>query len=247
MPITHKVDDSGGCGDLVIDKVKEAMDILETETDGLVQFEEINKSNVDLTINCIDREAVLEQLKEDSICVIKEYDYYKNKISPVGEGIISETDFKISNRALELSEDLTVWEICYLPEEKIGFATEKYVLGEGGPNEIKGQNIIINGNFNLYKKLDPYGEEYRWTVCSGYPSVQVHELLHTFGFGHANEVYFDDPPYYENVPDFAWIDIMAPVSKCKVQDFIQIKYISCLNYIYSNGEEGSCEEVNFLY
>ena len=72
----------------------------------------------------------------------------------------------------------------------------------------------------------------------------MHELLHVFSFGHSYE-----PPWdpYEGYSDWDYArDIMFPSVHCLYQIEIQDKYVSCLEYIYSNGEVGFCSDVNFL-
>lgn len=54
-----------------------------------------------------------------------------------------------------------------------------FIAGEGGPVEIQ-----KNGRFNIIKNGVIY--LYREETCKN-PSVEIHELLHVFGFAHSND------------------------------------------------------------
>lgn len=87
-------------------------------------------------------------------------------------------------------------------------------------------------NLIAYADITFYGQG---GVClTGYPALEVHEILHTFGFEHN--------PFNQN--------IMAPYSadysrKCETTK-IDDEYVSCLRYIYSNGEIGECSIKNYM-
>ncbi len=95
-----------------------------------------------------------------------------------------------------------------------------YIAGEGSPI-ISEDMRIIGGNVNLYNaKLDNHFSG----GCTNYPDTELHELLHVFGFGH-----FD-----WRVKKSIMNDGTGPA--CIKLDK---EIISCLKYIYSNGEKGS--------
>lgn len=87
-------------------------------------------------------------------------------------------------------------------------------------------------NLIVYAEITIYGQG---SIClTGYPALEVHEILHAFGFEHN--------PFDQN--------IMAPYSadysrKCETTK-IDDEYVSCLRYIYSNGELGECSIKNYL-
>lgn len=87
-------------------------------------------------------------------------------------------------------------------------------------------------NLIAYADITFYGQG---GIClTGYPALEVHEILHTFGFEHS--------PFNQN--------IMAPYSadysrKCETTK-IDDEYVSCLRYIYSNGEIGECSIKNYM-
>jgi len=94
-------------------------------------------------------------------------------------------------------------------------------------------NIIANSSVYLLP-IQTYSDEYSWVYgrCTNFPLIDVHEILHTFGFGHvfdsSNRVMF---PLY-------------PGLTCNVLE-IDEKIINCLKKIYSNGQiEGDCSELN---
>jgi len=64
---------------------------------------------------------------------------------------------------------------CSMDEIKLG--ENYYAAGEGGPSEIINTSLfktILNGRVTLYKQIG----------CD-YPIVELHELLHVFGFDHS--------------------------------------------------------------
>jgi len=100
-------------------------------------------------------------------------------------------------------------------------------LGEGGINSIS-ENRILEAIANFYPVIDS---------CGYYPFVEIHEILHCFGYGHN---------------DKKACSIMSSYSDCKSKydgcnkPYLNKEYISCLKYTYSNGKEmGDCSGVNF--
>lgn len=56
-----------------------------------------------------------------------------------------------------------------------------FIAGEGGPSKfLNGTlfNIILEGKITLYRESE----------CDNYPVVELHELLHVFGFNHINNL-----------------------------------------------------------
>lgn len=82
-----------------------------------------------------------------------------------------------------------------------------FVAGEGGPSEFINSTIypvILKGKILLYEK----------ETCA-YPIVELHELLHVFGFDHSQNK----------------DSIMYPISDCKQR--IDQKFVDHLIYLYS--------------
>jgi len=257
MPLTYIIKDNANCGDLQINKMLEALEILENKT-SYVKFIKSNSSSADLIIQCVDVGAVqesyfeeIERLKKDKLnCIEKSYNYKKDSISTYTEGILNKSEQLFINASKKKYLDSnTIWVICYINISDISYENiENYGIDDwkdisntvlGDARQITEGNIITGGKINLYKP------ENGWSVCTDFPAKEMHELLHILGFGHVEEPYFD--PYYGYVDLEPVKDIMFPYSYCTLQKTIQQKYISCLNYIYSNGKIGFCsEEVNFL-
>lgn len=88
-------------------------------------------------------------------------------------------------------------------------------------------NIISHAQINIYGQ---------GAVCdTGYPAVEVHELLHSLGFVHS--------PHTNSImyPFFA-----DSSSECKITH-IDPEYISCLDNTYSNGSvAGSCQNIDTI-
>ncbi len=108
--------------------------------------------------------------------------------------------------------------------------------GEGGPIFYEGYREIIGGEITLY----PYGEDK--LRCESYPTTEIHEILHVFGFGH---FYDEDSIMHEGSDEielYEWEDDQPYV--CQEIDY---EIVECLKNIYSNGVEGSsCEGLNPL-
>jgi len=74
-------------------------------------------------------------------------------------------------------------EITCSEENKPGINEKHFVAGEGGAKEIiqtNRFNIITEGVILLYENNDLR------TIDCDYPNVELHELLHVFGFDHVN-------------------------------------------------------------
>lgn len=86
-------------------------------------------------------------------------------------------------------------------------------------------------NLIYYADINFYGQG---GIClTGYPALEVHEILHTFGFVHNGLT----------------SSIMHPYSaessrKCETTK-MDDQYTNCLKYIYSNGEFGECSIKNY--
>jgi len=90
------------------------------------------------------------------------------------------------------------------------------------------ENLVIKGEINLYGQ---------GKICNtGYPALEVHEILHLFDIPHN--------PLTDSVMQAYSV---GASNKCKVTKIDQ-EYISCLRYIYSNGQiDGNCSFPNVLY
>lgn len=254
MPLTYQLRNNGDCGGLQISKMLEALELLENRTNGYIKFIETNETDLDLIIQCLDVEKIknsyfeeIERLKNSKKLnyITKTYNPPRNSISTYEEGILNKSEHLFIN-ATKLNKE--TWIIYYLNKSDINQSRIKSydidnwkdisgdTLGDARPLIIG--NKIVNATINLYKP------EFGWTVCTKFPAKEMHELLHVFGFGHSYEPYWDP---YEGYSDWSYAkDIMFPYNYCVYQTEIQEKYISCLKYIYSNGEVGYCSEVNFL-
>ena len=108
--------------------------------------------------------------------------------------------------------------------------------GQGGDTIADALITELDSSRNLIKKgeLSFYGQG---SIClTGYPALEVHEILHLFKIPHN--------PLTGS--------IMSPYSaetslRCKITE-IDEEYVSCLKYIYSNGEIGfPCNFPNFIH
>ena len=94
----------------------------------------------------------------------------------------------------------------------------------GGIEYYEGDKEILYGFVELYKH-DPINFE----SCPTYPSIELHEILHTFGFGHIED--------RESILN-------------EFDDCIELdpEIIDCLKHIYSKGQENyTCQGIPFIY
>ena len=160
----------------------------------------------------------------------------KNRIHEAFEKIQSETGgyvaFKNLEEETEELEDISVYCEGYNSQELYGS------LGEGSASVvIHGDSMPYSYNYDSslieYAIINFYGSG---LVCNtGYPALEVHEILHALGFDH----------------DYGVNSIMRPevegTSKdCSITEMDK-EHINCLKYIYSNGViEGDCSDLSFI-
>lgn len=96
---------------------------------------------------------------------------------------------------------ITFYEVSGDPDIDISCSQDKkesinknyFIAGEGGAREIIQTiryNIITNGTVLLYREKN--------TLDCDWPNIELHELLHVFGFGHSNNSDSLMYPYVEN-------------------------------------------------
>ena len=160
-------------------------------------------------------------------------DWDKKAFNAIKEGYIADTSYVISEKEIVRNSSITTYQVCYADPERAKGALDEAKI-------IKKDKIITNGTMNIYTFGDVF------SICSIFPNIEVHQLLHLLGFAHSEE------PNFHNV--FGWgvinfryqEDIMFRYYSCARQRNIQLKYIYCLQYIYSNGKQGECTKVSFI-
>ena len=160
--------------------------------------------------------------------------------------ITNETDSFVRFERVEGDADINF--LCY-PHQNVKAliyqdATE-YTFGLASPeiygNKITQSTIEFWSIRNNSMPLD----------CYTFPRLTIHEILHVLGFGH------DETNRYSVMyphggsecirEDNRTITIIATGETFIPKNEIDKKIVSCLKYIYSNGEEGFCgSDVNFL-
>lgn len=112
------------------------------------------------------------------------------------------------------------------------------IQGFGGPQAVDASNAINQSEVHLFPDYSVYYDvDLSWSKddCPDFPLVEVHEILHAFGFAHVTT---------------DRLSVMAPIEH-KIQS-CDIKHIdsgvaNCLQYIYSRGAQGgSCEKYSFF-
>ncbi len=85
-------------------------------------------------------------------------------------------------------------EISCSPEKKESADSEHFIAGEGGPKEI-----VQTGRFNvvIYGTVFLFGDKKDLPECS-WPNIELHELMHVFGFNHTDNKKSLMYPYLES-------------------------------------------------
>jgi len=249
MPLTWSLINPDDCGKIQTKKIYDALEIIENSTDGMVRFAKSNNpdlnTKVDIRFICIDREKLREKENITITCINLTYDYRKERISPYDELIVNKfTQRSEGTSIITINNTLTIWQVCYSNLTDVNLdITNLYQTGESRPI-IQG-DLIINSTIYTLKSTDNY------RICASFPATEIHEILHALGFDHNVDDFMADkimedwlaPENYDITHD-----IMFPYSLTECTDTIKFdkKYVSCLKYIYSNGEQGNCVGVNFL-
>jgi len=241
MPINYQIINKEDCKGVVLNNILRSIDLITNATGRLVYFNETDE-NIDLSVSCIDRDKIFSSINSTgkNACINITLNYSTTVFSPFEAGILNSTTQYFSKaQTLFRNESQTRYEICYINISEFPPNIRNFlVLGEGGPDYVQ-ENKIFNASVNLYS------HENGWVSCAYFPSKEMHELLHTFGFAHSYEPYFD--PFY-GYTDWSYTgDIMFPHLYCEFQTSLNEKYSSCLKKIYSNGNVwGDCSNVNFF-
>ena len=143
-------------------------------------------------------------------------DYRKNNIEE-SFNIIEEKTDKIVTFYEEKSE-YAIEIKCYDEYE-----TEE-ASAYGGIDYYEGDKEILDGFVEFYKE-----DSKNFETCYSYPSVELHEILHAFGFDHIEDRK----------------SIMSPFDDCTELD---PEIIDCLKHIYSKGQGNyTCKNIPFVY
>lgn len=107
------------------------------------------------------------------------------------------------------------------------------MAGNGGPIYYEGYRTIVSGEVSLF----PYQEDE--VQCEDFPTLELHEILHVFGFDHFENnksIMFEG---FEELIIYEGEDYQN-----RICQYIDIEIIGCLKNIYSNGVKGSsCEDL----
>jgi len=244
MPITYKIMNIQDCKGDELSEARKAFTLIQNKTGDLVRFEETN-SEPDIELSCV-KGGIPREMEGNIECQNFSFKDEKTQISVYKEGILSPfTQKLISTELVSRTYEKTVYQICY----EWGNYNPMMVLAEERRPSIS-NNLIKKGYVNLYL----YGEGVR---CAHYPAREVHEILHALGIAHpVSDLRADS--IFEGLQKGLQMDLsreqaieitkdsMFPYFNCGLQTKINEKYITCLKYIYSNGQEGNCSNVNFL-
>lgn len=138
------------------------------------------------------------------------------------ESIEKETDGVVHFKEVEENPDISIYCVeseydRYSDTTPLGGAV--CILDNDNPNLIIGGEITI------------YGQGF--SCSTGYPALEIHEILHVFGFLHnpsRSSIMYRFSAYSSN--------------ECRIDSIDQV-YIDCLRNIYSNGTiPGDCSKIN---
>lgn len=125
------------------------------------------------------------------------------------------------------------------------YGTE-YTYGQSTIEELSGQ-IIEKTKIEFWSVK----KNTRPPSCINFPNLEIHEIMHSFGFDHINdnkyslmypEVWKECKSKNETITLHTTGETFIP------KDEIDKEIIECLKYIYSNGKQGKCStKVKFLY
>ncbi|MFH1801400.1 MAG: matrixin family metalloprotease [archaeon] len=180
------------------------------------------------------------ELNEDNFDKIEELHWGKIPITYKFENENTERQLNLTRNAFSKIEEetggiVTFEEVSENPDISIYFKSSEYNSGSEHTvadaliSEVDdSRNLILRGELNFY------GQGF---VCNtGYPALEVHEILHLFDIPHNPLTKSIMSPY-----------TAESSSRCEITE-IDSEYISCLRYIYSNGEiEGNCDFPNVIH
>ncbi len=146
-------------------------------------------------------------------------------------------DIKIRNNVLksfDIIEEKTDRLVKFYEEESENAieisclkSDEEDIAGYGGIEYYEGEKEILRGVVELTKPNPNIYEE-----CQTYPSTELHEILHAFGFDHIE----DRRSILNSLPEYG--------ESCTQ---IDSEIVNCLKYIYSKGQENyTCKEIPFI-
>lgn len=197
---------------------------------------------------------------EDNFSNIKEFHWNRMPLTySYGEGCVGQIIKRIES-AFEIiendTENLILFEevdnegninfICYEEQERSasGLFSTEYLQGLATTDMLG--NIINSSKIEFWSVT----ETTRPSSCWNFPSLELHEILHAFGFDHSSEeeIYSIMHPYGGGACVSRDTLVTRDGKTFKPEDKIDDEIVSCLKYIYSNGEvEGNCSEVNWIW
>ena len=229
MPLTYMIINESLCAGKPIETLKKAMGFVEEASNNTIKFKINSTNNADIIISCYNLKDVLN--KTGITCKNFSVEWNKRDFNAKKEGYIDNSSYVVSEIEIVRNDSLTTYQACYANSKNANGALDEAKI------IIKG-NLITNGTMNLY------GDDLN--SCSKLPNVETHQLLHLLGFAHSEEPRFHNI-FGWGVTNFHYLeDIMFQYYSCAFQKKIQLKYGSCLQYIYSNGKQGECVKVDFV-
>jgi hypothetical protein len=121
-------------------------------------------------------------------------DYQKNRIVKAFNQIQKETENVVSFENVQINEDITVY--CNKEERPTGYY-DYYTSGESYYQVYENySNRIAHAEINFYGITETTYS----SGCTIYPDIEIHEILHAFGFEHTNQSNHIMNPYHTYCP-----------------------------------------------
>lgn len=180
-------------------------------------------------------------------------EYQKERIRWAFGMLENATDGMLKFKEVEINEtaDISIYGVpefnCYEENETYTGGIEGYASPNVTENDTRINNAfvvycapyyaLIQGNDGVglvLEDIDPENIGYSWkeNACDAFPMLEMHEILHALGFGHT----------YEDSEELMY-PIDFKIQSCQ-GDKLDEKTISCLKNIYSEGQIGSCENID---
>lgn len=240
MPITFTLNKTA-CGELSTDALLLGFKILENVTENLIQFREVKKTdNPDIEVLCIIRDRKrIKEINDEITRQESKYTLCKQIMVTGGFNIYSEFLNKSTQKLINFSKikgydnGTNFYNLCHIDRKYIESLINELdiiykdpsILGEAVTTSVS--NLILSGKLYIFEA------ESGWISCTNFPVKEIHEILHTFGFGHR--------PWNYTI----FSNVMSPYVKCSFQKYLDVDILSCLKKIYSNNKiKGECLNVN---
>jgi hypothetical protein len=149
MPISYKINDFGGCNGVVIKRTRDAFEIIQNKTNGLINFTEISEGSPDINITCFDRDIIISKNSKCEYfaqeCYNYSFPYSKSVLDKYKETSLDESSIYISQvKRLKATQELTTYQVCYINKTKFNISEAYIINGSSIRNSSNYQICYVN-------------------------------------------------------------------------------------------------------